>query len=400
MRLLHTSDWHLGSSLHGHSRTDELFRQVGRVCEIAEREHVDVLLVAGDVFECRHRQTAHEVTKRLSQVLSQHIRRGLRVVLLPGNHDDREHFRMMRELLELEHGCCERVRVVSDPKDFLFEMAGVQFVALPYPVREVLERYGEQPGIGAAGPTERNKRLSAILAELVRDMTALVRPDAPSVFVTHINVEGVTAESGKEIGTYDQDINLALKALPLNVSYIALGHIHQQQQIKSHPVPCFYSGSFDRMDFGERGEGKGVLLVDIPERGPARVTPLPLEATPFYDLHINCDEFNALAETYAADRECAFVRLTVERTADDGLDSLTIGSRAKKIFPRLVEGVRWSGERAQASPTLTPLHAADYAQTVEDFINERFAAEPALLPGLLERARRLIQEVQDAPAKN
>ncbi|MDQ3919188.1 MAG: exonuclease SbcCD subunit D, partial [Acidobacteriota bacterium] len=332
MRLLHTSDWHLGSSLRGHDRTDELFRQVERVCEIAERESVDVLLVAGDVFEFRKRvDPAHEVTKRLSQVLSPHIRRGLRVVLLPGNHDDREHFQMMRELLELEHGCCERVRVVV--KADIFEMAGVQFAALPYPVREVLERYGEQPSGGAMGAAERNKRLSAILAELVRDMTGLVKSDSPSVFATHINVEGVTAESGKEIGTYDQDINLALKALPLNVSYIALGHIHQQQQIKSHPVPCFYSGSFDRMDFGERNEEKGVLLVDIPERGPARVTPLPLETTPFYDLHVNRAEFDALAETYAADRERSFVRLTVERTADDGLDSLTIGSRAKKIFP-------------------------------------------------------------------
>ncbi|MDQ3919432.1 MAG: hypothetical protein M3348_13255, partial [Acidobacteriota bacterium] len=66
----------------------------------------------------------------------------------------------------------------------------------------------------------------------------------------------------------------------------------------------------------------------------------------------------------------------------------------------LIESVRWSGEQAQASPALTPLRAADHAQTVEDFVNKHFAAEPALLPGLLERARRLIEEVQDAPAKN
>src|SRR5205085_439973 len=123
----------------------------------------------------------------------------------------------------------------------------------------------------------------------------------PAVFVTHINVEGVIAISGKEIGNYDQDINLALKALPHNVSYIALGHIHQQQQIKSHPVPCFYCGSFDRMDFGEREEEKGVLLVDVPETGPATITPLPLETTPFYDLHVTSAERDRLAERYAAD---------------------------------------------------------------------------------------------------
>ncbi len=398
MRLLHTSDWHLGSRLHGHDRTGELFRQVGQVCQIAEEQNVDVLLVAGDIFECRSRQSAHEVTKRLSQTLSTHIRRGLRVVLLPGNHDDRTHFRMMRALLELEHGCCERVRVVSDREDFLFEMAGVQFAALPYPAGEVLEKYGEQSGDGATGAAERNKSRSAVLADLVRDLTAMLKPGVPAVFVSHINVEGVTAESGKEIGNYDQDINLALKALPHNVSYVALGHIHQQQQIKSHPVPCFYSGSFDRMDFGEWKEEKGVLLVDIPERGPATVTPLALEPTPFYDLHVTSAELDGLAEAYAADRERAFVRLTVERAAGD--DAIALQRLARQTFPRLIDGVRWSGEHSPQGGAFAPLDARDYGQTVEDYLNERFAGQPDLLPGLLTRARQLIQEVQDAPTKD
>jgi exonuclease SbcD len=398
MRLLHTSDWHLGSRLHGHDRTDELFGQVGRVLEIAERERVDVLLVAGDIFECRSRQTAHEVTKRLSQILSPHIRRGLRVILLPGNHDDRIHFRMMRALLELEHGCCERIRVVSDRDDFLFEMSGVQFAALPYPAGEVLEKYGEQPGDGATGAAERNKSRSAVLSDLVRDLTAMLKPGVPAVFVTHINVEGVTTESGKELN-YDQDINLALKALPHNVSYIALGHIHQQQQIKSHPIPCFYSGSFDRMDFGEWQEEKGMLLVDIPEGGgPAAVTPLALVPTSFYDLRITSAELEGLAEVYAADRERAFVRLTVERAAGD--DAIVLQRLARQTFPRLVDGVRWSGEHAPSGGVFAPLDARDYGQTVEDYLNERFAGEPDLLHELLKRARQLIQEVYDAPTKD
>lgn len=396
MRILHTSDWHLGSSLHGYNRTNELFRQVERVCEIAKENDVDVLLVAGDIFECRSRQAAHEVTKRLSQILASHIQRGLRVVLLPGNHDDREHFRMMRSLLELEHGCCERVRVVENAETF--EMAGVQFVAIPYPAREVLEKYGEKRDGAASGAVERNKHLSAILADLVRDEISELEPDMPAVFVTHINVEGITASSGKEIGNYDQDINLALKALPHNVSYIALGHIHQQQRIKSHPVPCFYCGSFDRMDFGEWEEEKGVLLVDVPEAGPATVTSLPLESTPFYDLHVTSSELDTLAERYAADRERAFVRLTIERPA--GEDTIALQRRAKEIFPRLVEGVKWLGEHTQLHVTTAPLDAKNYGQTVEDYLNEHYADDPELLRELLLRARQLIQEANNALTTN
>lgn len=393
MRLLHTSDWHLGSSLHGFSRTDELFRQVERICEISEENKVDVLLVAGDIFECRSNQV-HEVTKRLSQILAPHIQAGLRVVLLPGNHDNREHFRMMRSLLELEYGSCERVRVIENVETF--EMAGVQFVAVPYPAREVLERYGERRDGTARGAVERNKHLSAILADLVRDEVSELDPGMPAVFVTHINVEGVTANSGKEIGNYDQDINLALKALPHNVAYIALGHIHQLQRITSHPVPCFYSGSFDRMDFGEREEEKFVLLVEVPEAGATTVTPIRLETTPFYDLHVTSASIDTLAEGYAADRGRAFVRLTIDRDAGD--DPIALQRRAKEIFPRLIEGVKWSGEYSQSSETPVPLNATNYGQTAEDFLRERFANDPELLSELLTRARQLIQETNNALA--
>jgi len=275
----------------------------------------------------------------------------------------------------------------------------VQFVAIPYPAREVLERYGERRDGTSSGAVERNKHLSAILADLVRDEVSELEPRMPAVFVTHISVEGVTATSGKEIGNYDQDINLALKALPHNVSYIALGHIHQKQQIKSHPVPCFYSGSFDRMDFGEREEEKFVLLVDVPDAGSATVTPLPLEVTPFYDLHVTSEELDTLAEQYAADRERAFVRLTIERIGDDN-NTIALQRRSKEIFPRLIEGLKWSGEQSQPNGTAAPINAGNYAQTVEDFLHERFASEPDLLRELLTRTRQLIQEANHALTTN
>jgi DNA repair exonuclease SbcCD nuclease subunit len=288
------------------------------------------------------------------------------------------------------------VRVVENTETF--EMAGVQFVAVPYPTREVLERYGEQRDATASGAVERNKHLSAILADLVRDEISELDQGMPAVFVTHINVEGVTATSGKEIGNYDQDINLALKALPHNVSYIALGHIHQQQRIESHPIPCFYCGSLDRMDFGEWEEQKGVLLVDVPEAGPATVTPLPLEVTPFYDLHVASAELDMLAERYAADRERAFVRLTIERPA--GGDTIALQRRAKEIFPRLIEGVKWSGEHAQPHGTTVSLDAKNYGQTVEDYLNKSYVNDPELLRELLLRAHQLIQEANNALTTN
>src|SRR6185369_17286232 len=108
MRILHTSDWHLGLRLSGCDRTDDLFSQVGRICQLAEENKCDVLLVAGDVFVNR----SPENTKRLADLLSPYVRRGLHIVLVRGNHDKPDHFQMMRALLAIE-GESERVHVAQ-----------------------------------------------------------------------------------------------------------------------------------------------------------------------------------------------------------------------------------------------------------------------------------------------
>ncbi|MBI1923822.1 exonuclease subunit SbcD, partial [Candidatus Poribacteria bacterium] len=269
MRILHTSDWHLGSRLSVYDRTDELFHQVERICQFTEQYNADVLLVAGDIFECRS-TLLPELTKRLADVLAPSVRGGRHIILVPGNHDNREHFRMMHTLLSLEQGQSERVHIIQT-RD-IFTIAGVQFAVIPYPVRELLEPYRSE----VTGATQRHVALSSAYANLVRAVVDALDPSLPAVFVAHINVAGVTTPSGHEL-TYDDDIRLGTADLPLasNLAYIALGHIHQSQRIP-HPVPYYYSGSIDRLNMGEREDEKCVLLVDVPPHGPATVEPLPL----------------------------------------------------------------------------------------------------------------------------
>ena len=134
VRLLHTADWHLGSR-HGplarFNTIDEQFKGVERVLDLAADQNADVLLVAGDVFDTTPKHLP-ALTKRLAGLLEPRLRDGLHVVLLPGNHDDRDHFRMMEGLLAIGDAG-DRFIVATRPEVRL--AAGLAFALIPYPSR-------------------------------------------------------------------------------------------------------------------------------------------------------------------------------------------------------------------------------------------------------------------------
>jgi exonuclease SbcD len=387
MRILHTADWHLGNRLSGHDRTDELFAQVEHVCQLAEQHSAEVLLVAGDIFEPSRRSALPELTKRLADLLAPVVRRGMHLILLPGNHDDREHFRMMYALLALEQKQNERVHIVR--KQEIFTIADVQFAVIPYPTPELLEPYR----LDATGATQRHTALSNVYAKLVRSIESALDPALPAVFVAHVNVAGVTTPSEHELN-YNDDIRLGTEDLPLkpNLAYIALGHIHQQQKIL-HPVPCYYSGSIDRLNLGEREDEKYVLLVDVAQHGPATVTPLPLASTPFYDLRFPIVKLETLPDQYP-DISRAFARIHLECQAGD--DSIMLRRRVLDLCPRCLD-VQFSGIGLPSTTINSPAQPKDYVGTVMGHLRELFAADPDL-PELERRANELISEVRHALA--
>lgn len=393
MRILHTADWHLGLGHKNNSndRSDELFAQVKRICDLTQERAVDVLLVAGDVFDRRHR--VDEMTKRLADTLKPYVRRGLNVILVPGNHDNREHFRMMRALLNLEKGQSEeqsaqgQVHIVQTRE--IVKIGDVQFAIIPYPIAEALEPYRT----GDVGTGERNKVLSTAYVDQVLNFRDELDPNAPVVYVMHINVAGVMTPSEREL-TYDDDIRLAREALPLDAAYIALGHIHQAQLIK-HPIPCWYAGSIERLNMGERHDDKRVLIVDVPSHGEAQVEEVPLDATPFYDIRIPSAELESLGESHE-DIHNAFIRLHLE--CKDGDDPVALQRQARTLYRRCID-VSYSGIGTTLSTATLPECPTDYRTTVMNHVRETYADAPDLSE-LELRANRLLQEVDDAAATN
>ncbi len=389
MRILHTADWHLGSSLSGHKRIDEFFGQIEHICQLTEEHNVDVLLVAGDIFESRASMLP-ELTKQLANTLAPYVRRGLHVILMPGNHDNRDLFRMIQALLTLENDQTERVHVVQTRE--IFSIDNVQFAVIPYPTPELLEPYLPE----SIGTTQRNVALSKAYAELVRGIVNALDPSRPAIFVGHINVAGVTTPSDHELN-YNSDLRLGREDLPVasNLAYIALGHIHRCQEL-SHPIPCYYSGSIDRLNWGEKDDNKAVLLVDVPQNGPATVTPFPIQATPFYDLSLKSADLDTLMSRYP-DLDRAFVHVHLECQVGD--DPVALQRQVRELCPRCLE-VQLTGE-GLSSPIAAnlPANPRDYATTVLEHLRQVYADDPDL-PELEKRTNDLLREVSDAIAKN
>ncbi len=388
MKFIHTADWHLGLRLGAHDLTEIQFAQVERVLELCAQHEVDALVVAGDVFE--KRTGLATLTKRLTELLKPHIERGLNVILMSGNHDTPDHLQMMRELLSLGGEAISRLHVIEQPENF--EMCGVQWGAMPYPSRDVLARYARE--YQETHGDDRDASMSAGYAAQVAKIAANFDGSKPAVFIGHVTVAGVKTPSEMEL-TYTPGLRIGTADLPRNVSYIALGHIHQPQRIGGEcVVPCYYSGNLDRYNRGERQDPqRGVYLVEIgAEIGAhhsATATWLQLPATPFLDISINANDIEELPARYS-DYQTAFVHVTLDCAGAD--DAVGARRRVYEMCPRVLDCVSINensevSERENFAPR-------DWKQTALDYIGERFT-ERTDLSILQKKTLSILEEVEN-----
>src|SRR5581483_5154877 len=262
MRILHTADWHLGRQIGGRSRRDVFEAVLGEVADTARREKVDLLLVAGDVFDSFSPDPESE--KLLYATLERVVRDGAQVVLLAGNHDHPGHMDALAGIFRLAGIHCFG-SVTTDPAAACVSVPsrdGAEFarvVAMPW----VPERFTfdfEALAGGIEGPLS---QYADRMERLIRRLWPAPDPKAVNVFAGHMLIAG--AEIGPGGGERPLQIgqNFAVKAsaLPADAGYVALGHIHKPQQIAA-AARAEYSGSLLQLDFGEADQERVVALVE------------------------------------------------------------------------------------------------------------------------------------------
>ncbi|MGY1917079.1 metallophosphoesterase family protein [Blastococcus sp. SYSU DS0973] len=264
MRLLHTSDWHIGRTLHGTDLLAEQEAVLSGLAAVVTAERVDVVVVAGDVYD--RAVPSADATGVLDRVVGRLLATGARVVLTPGNHDSARRLGTFSGLLS---AAGLHVRAVTprldEPVLLADEHGEVAVYGIPYLEPEVARH---ELGVPAARGHE------AVLREAMDRVRAdlFLRPGARSVVLAHAFVGGgLASESERDICV--GGVDLVPARVFDGVDYVALGHLHRPQTLSAR---MRYSGSPLAYSFGEAGQQKQAWLVDLDADGLAEVRAVPL----------------------------------------------------------------------------------------------------------------------------
>ena len=277
MRILHTSDWHLGRSLEGRSRLEEQVKFIDELCGIAEEEKVNLVLVAGDIFDTVNPSAAAE--ELYYEALDRLAAGGSRaVVVIAGNHDNPERlcaaaplalrygitlFGLPKEILSTTPFYPDKVCRLAAGQGWakirIPNLAETAVVAmLPYPSESRLNEI-LTPSLDE---NEMRQEYSQRVKQLFAVLAANFQADTVNLGVSHLYVRGgVESESERPIQlggapTVEADV------MPGEAQYMALGHLHRPQAVKGAPVLTRYSGSPLAYSFSETGYAKSVMLIE------------------------------------------------------------------------------------------------------------------------------------------
>ena len=293
MKILHTADWHLGKRLDSFSRMDEQKLVLNEICEIAEEQSVDIVIVAGDLFDAFNPPV--EAIELLYKTLKRLTNNGKRpVIAIAGNHDSPDRIDspdpLARECgilfmgfpnselqtLQLENG----FEITKTDKGFIeFKLPEYSYplriIATPYANEVRMKEYfGEEKEVELINSLQKGweeiadtycdeKGVNLLIAHLYmlkRGGDILEEPDG---------------EKPLRIGTADLVYS---DAIPTQIQYTALGHLHRYQNVGPSEKPVVYSGSPLVYSFSEAGQQKHVNIIEVEPNKMAQLERVSLKS--------------------------------------------------------------------------------------------------------------------------
>ena len=286
LKILHTSDWHLGRSLYGQKRYEEFDAFLDWMIETLAEQHIDVLLIAGDIFDTG--TPGNRATQQYYNFLTRAGTTGCRhIVIIGGNHDSPTFLNAPRELLKTldvhvvgakTDSITDEVIVLRDSKQSALAIV----CATPYlrdrDIRsaEAGESIEDKEQKLLEGISSHYAAVTACAEQFHAALSDAERASTPIIAMGHLFTAGGRTTEGD--GVRDLYVgslaHVSAGVFPPALDYVALGHLHVPQAVAGQEH-IRYSGSPLAMGFGESTQQKSVCVVQFEGRKPA-LTLLPV----------------------------------------------------------------------------------------------------------------------------
>jgi exonuclease SbcD len=386
MKILHTSDWHLGRTLHKVDLHEHQAAFLDWLVDLVEAEQVDVVVIPGDVYD-RAVPAVSSVTL-LDRALARLADTGATVVLTSGNHDSPERLGFGRSLMRGGIHLLTDVPGIEHPVTVEDEHGEVLFFGLPYlepdRARTELVAAGEEP------LARSHEAVTRAALDRVRERAA-DHPGARTVVLAH------TFVSGGEASDSERDLTVGgVDSVPAGVlggiDYLALGHLHGCQDLtRSVGAPAWYSGSPLAFSFSERHHRKSVLLVELGAPGTdAQVrrigTPVPRRLT---ELRGTLEEILARRDEHAGD--------WLKAVVTDPARPAHLQERLREAYPHLLltEYAPEGREAREGTPVVR--REQNPLEVMDEFLAHVTGGDPTEAEhDVLERAYSAVRRQQEA----
>ncbi|CAM2981236.1 metallophosphoesterase family protein [Flavobacterium frigoris] len=294
MKVLHTADWHLGKKLDHFSRLEEQKIVMNEICEIADSQNADVVIVAGDLFDTFNPPV--EAIDLLYKTLKRLTNNGKRpVIAIAGNHDSPDRIDSPNPLarecgilfvgnpdvtiptITIENG----FEITQSENGFI----EIQLPQYDFPIRIITTPYANEMRLKTyLGAENKEQQLN----QLLQDSWAALADKycdtkGVNILTTHLYMlkrggeilEEPDGEKPLRIGNADI---VYTDCIPQQIQYTALGHLHRFQNVGGHSSPAVYSSSPLSYSFSEAGQEKKVVLIEVQPNEAVKFTGIPLQS--------------------------------------------------------------------------------------------------------------------------
>jgi len=268
-----------------HSRLLDFKKALDVCIDKAIAQDVDLFMFSGDAYKTANPSPTQQ--KLLLQCFLRLYKANIPVVIVIGNHDNPLSFGKANSMDVFSELPIDGFHVIAKPTilNLVTKSGPIQIVGIPWPTRNTISIGDQHLLKSAAHITE---YISKAVGSIITNFAQQLDPTVPAILAAHLTVSSGIFSGSEKRAIYGTDPILLPSQLAIEpFDYVALGHLHRYQNLNCGGYPAIvYSGSIERIDFGERKEEKGYCLVTIESKGNTNHEFIEVPTRPFIQIEV------------------------------------------------------------------------------------------------------------------